>query len=227
MPILLPTKLNINALKSMLMSDFGMKSAHASESIAALMGFRTNVSFIKSSHSLSEVTAFDAHFDAFEDRSVELGYDRKSSEYLRLIYSNISWPEPAWKEFTRPNRSGRNAWFSVCEERKIPYMYLERGRTLSKFQWDHISATKDYDHLLRQNGADDLTELLLSRFQLICRGTSPKAYFDGNAFVGEVTGLTDLDARIIANVFTETLFPGNLQARLATQPQDSNSHALS
>ena len=42
MAILLPTSENIRLLKATLMGDFEMRSAHASEAIAALIGFRSN-----------------------------------------------------------------------------------------------------------------------------------------------------------------------------------------
>ena len=66
MAILLPTSANIRLLKSTLMGDFKMRSAHATEAIAALIGFRSNSAYLATSKHLPDVTVYEADFDAFE-----------------------------------------------------------------------------------------------------------------------------------------------------------------
>lgn len=212
MAILLPTSENVRLLKTILMGDFEMRSAHATEAIAALMRFRSNASFLASSNHLPEATVYEVDFDTFEDRAAQLGYDRTTSEYLRFIYKGIDWPEPAWRLFKNRDAAARDAWFYECQRRKIPFLHISKTTKYHAVHWDHISLDPEYDRMVRKTAEGDLGRVLFRAYQLIASGLEPNSFFEGSALVGEVTGLSGSSARQLANMFAILLFPGNLQS---------------
>jgi hypothetical protein len=215
MAILLPTPDNIRLLKSILMGDFEMRSAHATEAIVALIGFRSSASFMTTSNQLPEVTVYDVDFDAFEKRAIHLGYNKNSSEYLRFIYRGIDWPEPAWRLFKKRDTAARDASFHECQRRQIPFLYILKATKYCSVHWDHISLDSAYDKLVRQTAGGNLGRDLFQNHQLIASGLEPKSFFEGSALVGGVTGLSECSAIQIANTFATLLFPGNLKSALA------------
>lgn len=216
MAILLPTSANVRLLKTTLMGDFEMRSAHATEAIAALIGFRSNSAYLASSNHLPDATVYEADFDAFEDRSVHLGYDRTSSEYLRSIFKAIEWPDPAWRLSNKRDSKARDAWFYVCQQRKIPFLHISRGTRYCSVHWDHITLDSEYDRMVRNAAEGDVGRVLFRTYQLIAAGFEPKSFFNGSALVGNVTGLSESCACQIANSFALRLFPGNVELALAT-----------
>lgn len=215
MAVFLPTKNNVRFLKSILMDAFEMRSSHATEAIAALIGYRSNASFLASSNHLTDTTVFEVFFDEFEARCAHLGYHRSSSEYLRFIFRGIDWPDAVWKTFKRRDRTAINAWFYECQERSIPFIYIDKARKYCAVHWDHITLDSQYDETVRQNAGGELHRVLFRTYQLIVAGEEPKSFFEGSAFVGDVTGLSEASARQIANAFARLLFPGNVQAAMA------------
>ena len=197
------------------MDNFEMRSAHATEAIASLIGFRSNASFLTTSNQLPDVTVYEVHFDAFEARAAHLGYDRTSSEYLRFIYKSIDWPEPAWRLFKKRDAAARDAWFDECQRRKIPFLYISMARKYGSVHWDHFSLDSEYDQMVRRNSEGELGRVLFRTYQLISSGTEPKSYFQGSSLVGGATGLSEPCARQIANAFARLLFPGNVQSAVA------------
>ena len=212
MAILLPTSENIRFLKSILMGDFEMRSAHATEAIAALIGFRSNTTFSMTSNHLPDVTVYEVDFDAFEGRAVQLGYDRISSEYLRFAYKAIDWPEPAWKLFKKKDAVARDAWLYECERRKIPFLYIAKAAKYCAVHWDHISVDSQYDKMVRQASEGKMGSVLFRTYQMIACGLEPRSVFEGSGLVGQVTVLSESSARQIANAFATLLFPGNFES---------------
>lgn len=215
MAILLPTPENIRWLKFILMGDFEMRSAHATEAIASLIGFRSNASFLTTSNNLPDVTVYEVDFDAFEDRAAHLGYDRTSSEWLSFIYRGIDWPEPAWRLFKKRDAAARGAWFYECQRRKIPFLYISKATKYFSVHWDHMSLDFEYDQMVRRTEEGDIGRVLFRTYQMIAYDAEPKSSFQGSASVGCVTGLSEPCARQIANAFARLLFPGNIQSALA------------
>lgn len=215
MAILLPTSANIRLLKTTLMGDFEMRSAHATEAIAALIGFRSNSAYLATSNHLPDVTVYEADFDAFEDRAAHLGYDRTSSEFLRFIFKGIKWPDRAWRLFNKRDSAARDAWFYECQRRQIPFLHISKATKYYSVHWDHISLNSEYDQMVRQSPEGDIGKVLFRTYQLIAAGVEPMSFFDGSALVGDVTGLSESCARQIANSFALRLFPGNVQSALA------------
>lgn len=215
MAILLPTSANIRLLKSTLMGDFKMRSAHATEAIAALIGFRSNSAYLATSNHLPDVKVYEADFDAFEDRAAHLGYDRASSEFLRFIFKGIDWPDPAWRLFNKRDSAARDAWFYECQRRKIPFLHISRATKYCSVHWDHISLDSEYDQMVRQAAEGEMGRVLFRTYQLIAASVEPKSFFNGSALVGDVTGLSESGARQIANSFALRLFPGNVESALA------------
>ncbi len=215
MAILLPTSENLRLLKFILINHFEMRSAHATEAIAALMRFRSNAAFSTTSNQLPDVTVYEVDFDAFEDRAARMGYDRTSSEYLRIIYKGIDWPEPAWRLFKKRDAASRDAWFDECQKRKIPFLHISKATKYCSVHWDHISLDCKYDQMVRRSAEGKLGRVLFQTYQLMASGLEPKSFFEGGALVGEVTELSESSARQIANAFALLLFPGNVQLSLA------------
>lgn len=166
MAVLLPTSQNIRLLKSILMGDFEMRSAHATEAIAALIGFSTNTSFSATSNQLPDVTAYEVNFDAFESRAAQLGYNRTSSEQLRFIYKRIDWPESVWRLFKKRDSVAREAWFYECQRRKIPFLHIAKATKYCTVYWDHISLDSEYDHKVRQSADGKMGRVMFRTYQL-------------------------------------------------------------
>lgn len=215
MAILLPTSANVRLLKSILMDQFEMRSAHASEAIASLIGFRSNASYLVLANPHLDSTIYEADFDSFEDRATHLGYDRTSSEYLRHVYAQIEWPEPAWRQIGKQDSRSKDTWFHDCQARRIPFLHVLQARKYCSVHWDHISLDSEYDELVRQRADGELGRILFRTYQLIASGREPKSLFAGSAFVGSVTGLSESSARQVANAFAMLLFPGNVRSALA------------
>lgn len=215
MAILLPTSANIRFLKTILMGDFEMRSAHATEAIAALIGFRSNAAYLATSNKLPDVTVYEVDFDAFENRAAQLGYDEASSQLLRYIFKGIEWPEPAWNIFHKRDSAARDAWFYLCQQRRIPFIHISKAVKYYSVHWDHVSLDSEYDQMVRQSPDVDLGKVLFRTYQLIAAGVEPKSFFDGSALVGGVTGLSEASARQIANAFALRLFPGNVRSTVA------------
>lgn len=210
MAIFLPTDSNVHALKHLLMTDFEMKSSHASETIAALIGFNTHSAFLSHRDSKRGPYAFEVDFDRFVDRSAALGYCLQSCDYLRFIFRNLDHPEPAWRMFEKSDRDGRDDWFYDCQRRGVPFIQVLKARKYFTVEWDHISTDSSYDNLARTACSGELHQVLFRNFQLICRGTDDKSFFDGGAMVGWVKGLSETSGRQIANMLALHLWPGNL-----------------
>ena len=213
MAIFVPSRGNIKFLKSLLMGDFEMKSSHATEAIAALIGFRSNASFRAHVEIHNQMTAFHTDFERFGDRSQALGYEEDSSEHLRDIFTSIDFPDPAWRMIRKADMLERDKWYYSCEARKTPFMVIAKARTLCTLDWDHISMDPSYDELVRETLGENHGRFLFRLFRLAISENSPKALFDGNALVGSVKNLSEADARILANEFAQVIFPGNLTAR--------------
>lgn len=215
MAILLPTSANIRLLKATLMGDFAMRSAHVTEAIAALIGFRSNSTYLATSNHLPETTVYEADFDAFENRVAHLGYDRTSSEFLRFIFEGIDWPDPAWRLFNKRDSAARDAWFYECQRRRIPFLHISRATKYCSVHWDHISLDSEYDQMVRRAAEGEIGRVLFRTYQLLAASVEPKSFFSGSALVGDVTGLSESCARQIANSFALKLFPGNVESALA------------
>lgn len=193
------------------MDRFEMKSAHATEAIAALVGFKTYAALKANLKLVRSEIAYEVDFDAFENRSAEFGYERISSEFLRFSYSNIQWPNAPWCFLSKPELSRRDGWFAECERRQIPFMTITKARVYCSFQWDHGSLDSDYDRLARRVCGGELERILYKNYRLLAARNEPKSFFDGSALFGQITGLSEATARQIANRFSFLLFPGNLQ----------------
>lgn len=213
MAILMPTPANIRFLKAILMDDFEMGSAHSSEAIAALLGFRTNASYLTGTKGAQYATVYEADFDQFEKRSIRLGYDKSSAEYLRFIFVGLTWPDSIWKLIDKRDYYTKNSWFNQCQLRDIPFLYVSKARKYYSVHWDHVSAGSDYDEHMRRAGEGEIRKALFRAYQLIAAGVDPKSFFEGGAYVGDVTGLSAISARQIANAFALLLFPGNVRSR--------------
>lgn len=215
MAILLPTSENIRLLKTILMGDFEMRSAHATEAIASLLGFQSNAAYLSTSNRLPNVTVYEADFDAFERRTAQLGYDGATSEFLLYIFKGIKWPDPVWNMFEKRDTAARDSWFYQCERRKIPFLHISKATKYFSVHWDHISLDSEYDEMVRRSFDEDMGKNLFRTYQLISAGLEPKSFFDGSALVGSVTGLSESCARQIANAFALRLFPGNVRSALS------------
>jgi hypothetical protein len=146
---------------------------------------------------------------------VQLGYDKSSSEYLRLIFTGFNWPDPVWKLIGKRDSEMQNVWFNESQLRQLPFLYVSKARKYYSVHWDHITMDSEYDEQIKRVGEGEIRRALFRNYQAIAAGVDPKSFFEGSAYVGDVTGLSAASARQIANAFASVLFPGNVRSREA------------
>ena len=207
MAILRLTKKNLRFLKSLLMSDFEMKSGHSDEVIAALCGFNTSASMRSAIKTQTIRSAIDVTFEEFERRCSDLGYDQNSSEYLKLIFCNLAWPNSPWVSHGSWDKISSDVWYYNCESSEFPFIRIEVRQNHHKLEWDCNRLPGDTDQHTQSEVGDDLVHQMHSAFQLVCRGVDQKSLFDGSAFGGKITGLSEASARQLANQFVTLLAP--------------------
>lgn len=210
MSIFLATIENQRFLKSILMSDFRMKSAHASESIAALAGFGSHAAFCATASDVQGPLATHADFALFQRRSTSFGYDADAQEYLSLIYSRLDWPHVPWKKIKKNDDAAHESWFYDCEDRGAPFIVIKEARKYCTLIWDHITLDCNYDRRVRELYGDNLGQRMYNLYCMICRGLEFKSLFDGSWAVGKITGLSEAGAKELGNEFFRLLNPGNL-----------------
>ncbi|MDN3646645.1 hypothetical protein QWY75_10585 [Pontixanthobacter aestiaquae] len=211
MSTILATPENLRRLKNVLMADFEMKSAHASEAIAALAGFRSHAAFRQSRSGSQHPAILDADFVHFEQKCFKLGYEADSSAYLRFSFNRIDWAHRLWCLIRKSDHAASDRWFYECQRRKIPFIVIKKARKHYSVSWDHISMESDYDNGIRNTYDNELHRIMFRTYQMICSGLEPKSFFDGTGLVGDVTGLSETSARQIADAFAKLLYPGNLR----------------
>lgn len=208
MAVLILSNENLRLLKHILMTDFNIRSGHASEAIAALSGYKSNAAMktdLKNSH---HSPAAKLSFEEFENRLQKLGYDDSFGlDYLRVTYTSIAFPDRPWKTFKRTEQLHRDAWFYECERLSIPFITINRKNKYCTLEWDCISIDPAHDHHLRDNTADELIRIMYRYYQLECGGNEPKSFFYGSAFVGNIKNLSEPCSRRIANTLFLWLTP--------------------
>ena len=216
MAIIRITERNLRFLKTLLMSDFEMKSGHCDEAIAAMCGFKTYASMRHAIKSGETRTAIEVSFDEFEGRCSKFSYDRNSSEYLKLIFSNLAWPNLPWINYKSNDNFTSDDWYYNCQEAEFPFIRIQVRRKYRTLEWDCITLTSESDQHTQHDAGDDLVHQMHSAYQLVCRGVDRKSVFDGKAFCGEITGLSESSARQLANLFATLLAPPATEDRLET-----------
>ena len=224
MAILRLTHRNLRFLKTLLMSDFEMRSGHSDESIAALCAFKTYASMRKAIKSREVRAAVELTFFGFENRCLELSYDRNSSEYLRYIFKDMDWPDSPWVSYKSNDNYSSDDWYYRCESTDFPFIRIKEARKYRTLEWDCITLTGESDLHTRGEAGNDLVRQMHATFQLVCRGQDKKSFFDGSAFCGEITGLSESSSRQLANSFAAMLAPLTLKGTLdGTPPPHSHS----
>lgn len=201
------TETNLRFFKSLLMSDFEMRSGHCDEAIAALCGFKTYASMRHAIKSREIRSTIEVTFEGFESRCSALSYDQNSSEYLKLIFHSVPWPDASWISYKSQDTFHSDDWYYRCENVEFPFIRIQERRKYRTLEWDCITLTSDSDHHTQGEAGNELVRQMHSTFQLICRGVEQKSYFDGSAFCGEITGLSQYSARQLANLYTAKLAP--------------------
>lgn len=207
MSILLLSEPNLRVLKNVLMKDYEVRSSHASELIAALSGFKSYAALKSQIGALPFVPAVEINTKRFEDRSVELGYDRGSAEWMHFSFLGLALPDRPWLLHSTVEKHLRDNKFSYCEQRSIPYITIHKKRKYCHFQWDCVTIEKPYDKHARGHDSDELSDLLFRLYKLTARGEEPKSTFKGKAFIGEITNISEYAARQLANEFFMQLTP--------------------
>lgn len=193
------------------MTDFEMQSAHASEAIASLCGFKKYASMQSEMKKINNDIVVNVNFDAFENRSVALKYNRMSSEYLAFIFKEIDWPQKTWIQYKTNDKYKHNEWFFECEKRNIPFITIHKKRKYCTLAWDCISLSPDNEHHLVKEEGNNLVGILYKIFQLSADSNDKKSIFDASAFAGEITNLSETTARCLANEYFQLLTPWKTQ----------------
>jgi hypothetical protein len=210
MSILIVSDTNLRFLKSVLMHDYEVKSSHASELIAALCGTKSYAALKEKLKIFQYSPAVRINTEKFEERNVELGYDRSSGEWLRFSFTSLHLPDRPWLMHNTAQKYMRNDWYEHCQRNSIPFITIHKKNKYCYLQWDYISIdTKFEGHLLGEQG-DELGRILFRLYKLNAHGNEPKSFFDGTAFCGGVIKLSEISARMIANDFFMELTPWKL-----------------
>jgi hypothetical protein len=210
MSILLLSKPNLRVLKNVLMTDYEVRSSHASELIAALSGCKSYAALKSQLDAFSYAPAVEISTSRFEERSVELGYDRGSAEWMYYSFKSLPLQDRPWLEHTQSQERLRDHSFARCEELSIPYVTIRRKRKYSYLEWDCISINGEHESHVRGQCGDELVKTLFRIYQMAASGREAKSYFDGSAFVGTIDRLSEETARQLANEFFMQLTPWRL-----------------
>jgi hypothetical protein len=210
MSILLLTETNLRVLKNVLMTDYEVRSSHASELIAALSGFKSYAAMKAQLDALPSAPAVVINTERFEERSVELGYDRGSAEWMYFSFKALPLKDRPWLEHTRAQEHLRNQWFAHCEKLSVPYITIRRKQKYSYLEWDCISINNIYETHVRGERGDELVKILFRIYQMAASAREANSYFDGSAFVGTIDRLSEETARQLANEFFMQLTPWRL-----------------
>jgi hypothetical protein len=212
MSILLLTETNLRVLKNVLMTDYEVRSSHASELIAALSGFKSYGAMKAQLGALPSTPAVVISTERFEERSVELGYDRGSAEWLFFSLESLPLQDRPWLEHTQSQEFMRDRWFTRCEELGIPYLTIRRKRKYFYLQWDCVTIACEQEQHVRREKGYELSQTLDRIYRLLASGEEPKSLFSGSAFFGTIDRLSESAARMIAHEFFMQLTPWRLNS---------------
>jgi hypothetical protein len=213
MAIFIMSDENLRVLKNVLMTDFEIRSSHASEGIAALCGFKTNAAMKADIQKHISPVVSRLNFENFEARLQKFGYDDDYAlDYLRTVYRYIDFPDKAWGTFKRSQEKLRDDWFYECERKNIPFITINKKIKYCTLEWDCNSLAPQHDkHAIERNG-DVLAKRMFHFFQMTSQNIDAKAWFDGSAFVGQIEHLSEASARMIADQFFLLLSPWRLES---------------
>jgi hypothetical protein len=204
---------NMKFLKGKLMQDHGMGSAHASEAIAALCDFNTNIALKTelARHDRSPVA--NLYKDRFCERLLGLGYQNfDHDEFFGKFYS-LKFQDSMWLAHQNGDRNLRDGWYGVCQRQSLPFITISKRRKYCKLEWDCISIDPDNEAHIRGAHGEQLVGILLNLYRAVARGHDLKSMFDGSSFYGTIDNLSEESAYRIASYFFWFLSPWKIAAR--------------
>ena len=211
MSIIILSQENSRILKNVLMTDYEVSSSHASELIAALCGFKSYAALRAILSRFKHAPAFRVDFDQFEKRHLILGYDRSSAEWMSLSFNQISLHDLPFFIHTTTQKSKRDQWFHNCETRSIPFITIHRKNRYCYLEWDCMSVNRQFEAHVSHKQGDQLGEMLFRLYKYITHIIEPKSFYDGCAFYGNITKVSESTAKQLANEFFMQLTPWSLE----------------
>ena len=205
MALFVLTEENHTHLKHLLRSAYpNVKASHRAEALAAACGFRTNISLLsnlRDGHP-NWPELVDVRSDLFVARLTEIGYLGISGSPIAGLVRSPEMPERIWISCKAEDIHERAVWFSECQRRDIPYMYVTTRRKYADIDWDCISTDTRHDDVTTGKNSEELMRHMFKTFQSIAFGPSKKAFFDASSFVG---GIKDVPIEI-ASEMTDAMF---------------------
>jgi hypothetical protein len=212
MSILILSEANLRILKNVLMTDYEVRSSHASELIAALSGYKTYAALKAKLDDFEFAPAVRVDTDRFEARHLALGYDKSGGEWMRISLNQIAFQDHPWLMHTRAQKSKRDGWFYRCRQNSIPYITIHQKNKYCYLEWDCISIDKEFEAHVRYKMEDELVRNLVQIYKMAARGTEPKSFFEGSAFCGTLMKVSVSLARELANEYFMQLTPWKLES---------------
>lgn len=189
------------------MADYEISSSHGSELIAALCGFDTYASLKAKLNEFQQSPAARIDTKKFEEKHAKLGYNQASGEFMRLSFNQLTLPDRPWLQHNTAQIYQRDSWFFHCQRNNIPYITIHKKKKYCYLEWDCISLDPKFEAHVRKKLGDQLGGLLFKLYQLVANGNDPKSYFNGAAFVGNISKLSESTARALANEYFLQLTP--------------------
>lgn len=186
----------------------GVGSSHLSEALAAACGCRTGIALATrlreaENEKMPSVVAIDQ--DRLAARLSDLGHLDAVPPMLAELVRSPDLPDRIWAVVKGRDIPALNAWFRKCERRNIPYVYITTARKHARMDWDWITVNPAFDGVPCDDDESKLVDRLFKTFQANVT-SSPKAMFDGSAFVGHIEKLSLEDAHALADAIFELLY---------------------
>jgi hypothetical protein len=204
---------NMKFLKSKLMQNHGLGSAHASEAIAALCDFSSNIALKTELARHDHPPVANLYKDRFCERLLVLGYHNFDHEEFFGEFYELKFQDSMWLAHQNGDTNRRNMWYGRCQPQSVPFITISKRRKYCKLEWDCISIDPDHEAHVRGEHGKEMVGILLNLYRAVARGNDLKSVFDGSTFYGTIDNLSEESAYRLASYFFWFLSPWKIAAR--------------
>ena len=209
MPLLLLTIDNLAFIKTRVRyTSPHLKSGHVTEALASACGFRTHASMLAAIGGASKVHPVLQEFmpERFYERLLAMGIDHQFRFPFDEFIRSDELPQRIWTRVKGRHLPTVDRWYYECQDRNIPYVYIELRRKYCELHWDCYSLDTANEAHVRGVLGSDLTKTMYAEFQSIMRDKPNKAMFEASSFSGSIDKLLPEDAQHLADVMFELLY---------------------
>ena len=210
MSFMLYTDVNMEAFKAALRRVLPqVKSSHLTEAIAYGTGHQTHAALLAQAASTPPQWPLLLGISAphIVLRLRQLGYDIAGIGSIRAFTRPEAVIDKMYIEVKNRDLRTVNAWFRMCQDRNIPYVYLEKMRKYYRLHWDCISlSTKNETHVTGDAG-DMFGKMMFHNFQTLAK-TIPegKPTYFASSFAGSIKHLDERIAHQMAEMIFGMLY---------------------